>query len=163
MASLARALDEVDEDFLLLESDLFYEERALDALLRNDARDVLLASGPTGATDEVWVEAPDGRLTGLSKQADDLSQVSGELVGIVKVSRALGRRLAESFAAFERANGHGRMAYETDALVEVARDHPIHVTVVDDLLWGEVDDETHYRRLCDEVFPCWNARRDAAD
>ena len=91
MASLARALDEVDEDFLLLESDLFYEERALDALLRNDARDVLLVSGPTGATDEVWVEAPDGRLTGLSKQADDLSQVSGELVGIVKVSRALGR------------------------------------------------------------------------
>jgi len=159
MASLARALERVDEAFLLLESDLFYEERALDTLLADAAPDVLLASGPTGATDEVWVEALGGRLTGLSKDPAELREVCGELVGILKVSSSLGRLLGDAFADFERVQGHGRMAYETDALVQVAQKRPVRVTVVNDLLWGEVDYETHYRRVRDDVYPRWAAGR----
>lgn len=162
MASLARALEVVDEDHLLLESDLFYEERALDCLLEAPDCDVLLASGPTGATDEVWVEAVDGRLVGMSKSADDLDHVSGELVGIVKVSQAVGRALAAAFADFVERHGHGRMAYEMDALVDVARRHDIRVEIVPDLLWGEVDYESHYLRVRDEIHPAWSRRRRAA-
>lgn len=162
MASLARALEVVDEDHLLLESDLFYEERALDCLLEDPDRDVLLTSGPTGATDEVWVEALDGRLVGMSKSAEDLDHVSGELVGIVKVSQAVGRAMARTFAEFVERNGHGRMAYEMDAMVDVARRHDIRVAIVDDLLWGEVDYESHYLRVRDEVHPAWRRRRRAA-
>jgi len=159
MASLARALEVVDEDHLLLESDLFYEERALDCLLGSDDPDVLLISGPTGATDEVWVEAESGRLVAMSKSMDDLDHVTGELVGIVKVSRSVGRALSRDFAEFVEKHGHGRMAYEMDALVDVARDHPIRVELVPDLLWGEVDYESHYRRVRDEIHPAWRKRR----
>jgi len=153
MASLARALEVVDEDHLLLESDLFYEERALDRLLAAPAPDVLLVSGPTGATDEVWVEAVDGRLRAMSKTGSELTRVSGELVGIVKVSATVGRALADAYADFVRRHGHGRMSYEMDALVDVARSHPIHVELVPDLLWGEVDYERHYLRVRDEIQP----------
>ena len=86
----------VDEAFLLLESDLFYEERALDAVLACPDADVLLTSGPTGATDEVWVEASaDGRLVAMSKDDKDLEHVTGELVGIVhhRLLADAGRRL----------------------------------------------------------------------
>jgi choline kinase len=38
----------------------------------------------------------------------------------------------------------------------------VQVTVVDDLLWGEVDYETHYRRVRDDVYPRWAAGRTAA-
>jgi choline kinase len=158
MASLARALEVVEEDHFLLESDLFYEERALDRLLARDEPDVLLASGPTGATDEVWVEAVDGRLRALSKSPADLAHVCGELVGIVKVSAELGRTLAAAFADFVDRHGHGQMAYETDALVGVSSRHPIGVEVVPDLLWGEVDYEHHYLRVRDEIYPAWRAR-----
>jgi choline kinase len=159
MASLARALDVTDGDFLLLESDLFFEERAIDALLQGDAPDVLLMSDPTGATDEVWVEASDGCLTGLSKDKGELANVAGELVGLLRCSASLAARLGAAFATFAAREGHGRMAYETDALVEVAQSHPVRVCLVPDLLWGEVDYESHYHRVRDEVYPAWCERR----
>ena len=163
MASLARALEVVDEDHLVLESDLFYEARALDRLLEDEERDVLLASGPTGATDEVWIEARDGRLVAMSKDAAELDHVSGELVGIVRVSAALGRALASAYRDFVDRHGHGRMAYELDALVTAARSHPVRVAVVDDLLWGEVDYESHYLRVRDEIEPACRAKERARD
>ena len=161
MASLACALERVDEDFILLESDLFYEERALDALLEAEERNVLLASGPTGATDEVWIEAPGGFLSAMSKDAEDLGEVFGELVGIVRVSRPLARAMADAYAAFVEKNGHGRMAYETDALVEAAVEHPVALCLVPDLLWGEGDYESHYLRVRDEGFPRWREAQGA--
>jgi len=161
MASLAVALPRLEGDFLLLESDLFYEPRALSAVLDHGADDVLLASGPTGAGDEVYVSAVDGRLRGLSKQRDELDAVVGELVGILRVGHDLARDLGERFRAFVARNGHGRMAYETDALVAAAAHRPVAVCLVDDLLWGELDDERHLRRLREELLPAWR-RREAA-
>lgn len=158
MASLAIALERVDEDFLLLESDLFYDEIAIDELLALPERDVLLASSPTGATDEVWVEAKDCALTHMSKQADEVGEVYGELVGILRISRELGSRLARAFAAFETREGHGRMSYELDALLEALDECPVHVHLMPGLLWGEVDYESHYHRVRDEVHPSWLAR-----
>ncbi len=155
MASLACALGHVEEDFLLLESDLFYEERALDALLEDDVPDILLASGPTGATDEVWIEAPGGFLRAMSKDPSELEEVSGELVGIVRISRPLAQCMADAYRRFVEDNGHGQMAYETDALVEAAAQRPVALRLVPDLLWGEVDYEHHYLRVRDEVWPRW--------
>ena len=160
MASLALALENVEADFLLLESDLFYEQRALEVLLEGDAPDVLLASGPTGATDEVWIESEGGRLKAMSKDKAELGQVSGELVGITRVSRALGIQWLAAYNRFVTDHGHGRMAYETEGLVEVAQDRPVEVRLVPDLLWGEVDYEHHYLRVRDEVEPLC-ARRES--
>src|SRR5262245_4886260 len=56
MRSLACAAGYVvDEQFLLLESDLVYESRALDAALDSPHADVIVVSGPTGSGDEVYV------------------------------------------------------------------------------------------------------------
>ncbi|HEX6882207.1 MAG TPA: NTP transferase domain-containing protein, partial [Planctomycetota bacterium] len=66
--SLWCAREQIAEgDFLLLESDIVYERRALRALLDHPAPDLLLVSEPTGARDEVWVEARDGKLVNMSK------------------------------------------------------------------------------------------------
>jgi choline kinase len=153
MASLACALEYVEEDFLLLESDLFYEERALDALLAGDAPDVLLASAPTGATDEVWIETDERGLCGMSKEAEELNSVFGELVGMVRISHPLARIMSRAYADFVAERGHGRMAYEMDALVEASRSRVVEVRLVPDLLWGEVDYESHYLRVRDKVAP----------
>ena len=156
MASLACALQVVEEDFLLFESDLFYEERAVYAVCERPEPDVLLASDETGATDEVWIQADAGNsLVNMSKQSEDLDHVSGELVGIVKISAATGRAMLEAYHRFVSVHGHGQMGYETEALVAVAQDIPIHVERVNGLIWGEVDYEQHYLRVRDEVFPAW--------
>ena len=157
MASLACALKDMNEDFLLLESDLFYEERALDVLLEDSAPDIFLASGPTGATDEVWIEAPDGYLRSMSKDPAELGEVYGELVGIVRISHPLAREMLAAYEGFVEENGHGQMAYETDALVEAVANRPVALRLIPDLLWGEVDYEHHYLRVRDEVWPLWAA------
>ena len=62
-----------------------------------------------------------------------------------------GMRIGELFSC--AVNGHGRMDYETDALVAVAKDLPITAITVPDLCWGEIDDERHYARIVNEVLP----------
>lgn len=152
MASLASALSVVKSDFLLLESDLAYEARALDALLDHEASDVILASGPTGAGDEVWVDAPHGRVRGLSKEATADAR-HGEFVGLSRISAPLAERMTHAFAAFVAAQGHARMSYDSDALPLVAAAHPVSLCLMPDLLWGEVDDASHFARVRDRVWP----------
>jgi hypothetical protein len=40
-----------------------------------------------------------------------------------------------------------------DALMALAARHPIAMPVVPDLLWGEIDFRSHYRRIVDRVWP----------
>jgi 2-aminoethylphosphonate-pyruvate transaminase len=153
MASLDVALELVEDDVLVLESDLFYEPRALDLLTSINAEDVVLVSGPTAAGDEVWVQAPHGRVQAMSKERSGLSSIVGEFVGICRFSRALCRRMRRAFQQFRAAHGHARMSYETDALVQVAAEHPVNVHLEPTLLWGEIDDINHLRRVRDQIAP----------
>jgi choline kinase len=153
MASLMCALHEVEHDFLLLESDLVYERRALEAVIAGGRADVVLGSGPTGAGDEVWLQADAGRLVSMSKDRSALTRVDGELVGIHRISAALGAELARCFGEFRAEHHHGRMSYETDALAAVAQRRSIPVHFIPDLLWGEIDDHRQYLRVRDQVLP----------
>jgi choline kinase len=150
--SLRCGLDRVPESFLLLEGDLFYEARALDALLADPRPDVLLASDFTGASDEVWVEAREGQLRALSKDRHRLSRVDAELVGITKLSKASG----EALRAFDL---DARASYETDALVQLAQQTPIAVRIEAGLLWGEIDDAHHLDRITRVIAPRVNRTR----
>ena len=153
MASLACALDVVKGDFLLLESDLFYESRALEVLQNHPCDDVVLTSAATGATDEVWVDARQGRLQNLTKDREEASSDATEFVGILRISAELAQQMRTLFDAFVRKNGHGRMAYDVGALLAAARNRSIEICQVPDLLWGEVDYDSHYERLLNVVVP----------
>lgn len=153
MASLACAIPHIREDFLLLESDLFYEFRAIAQVQQCPHRDVVLASGETAATDEVWVDAPQHWLRGLSKSRHTLNTVQGEFVGILKISYPLAQDMAQCFYRFTREHGHGNMSYETDALVQAAQQHPVWVELVSDLLWGEIDNPYQYNRVINKIWP----------
>ena len=138
--------------FLLLESDLIYEPRALRVLLDHPAADAILLSGPTGAGDEVYVATHDGNLADMSKDRTRLGPaIAGELVGISKISSelfALMRRIAA--AAFRKSHAFD---YETDCLVAAGRERPIACPLVPDLLWAEIDDPAHLRRAREQVYP----------
>jgi 2-aminoethylphosphonate-pyruvate transaminase len=152
MYSLWCARELLHGDFLLLESDLVYEPRALAMLLEQPSRDAILLSGPTGAGDEVFVETRDGRLLRMSKRREDLGPVvAGELVGISRISAPLfAVMLAIAEDAFRTTL---RFDYETDCLVAAGRRLPIACPVVADLVWGEIDDPVHLRRVREQVYP----------
>lgn len=151
MYSLWCAREVVRGDFLLLESDLVYEPRALATLLAQPGPDAILLSGPTAAGDEVWVETRAGCLVAMSKRRADLAAVTGELVGISRISAGLHARMQRiAAAAFARSL---RFDYETDCLVAAGREQPIPCVLVPDLVWGEIDDPGHLARVRQVVYP----------
>lgn len=151
MYSLYCARDVIEEGFLLLESDIVYESRALDVLIAHKSPDAVLLSGQTNAGDEVYIEAPDGLLVNMSKERSKLGSVAGELVGISKISRGLNNLMNQLAREHFRESLH--YDYETDCLVAAAQSREIVCPVVSDLVWAEIDDPGHLERAKKEVLP----------
>ena len=165
MHSLFVAQDVLLDDFLLLESDLLYESRALPSVLNYEEPDVVLASGKTGSNDEVYIygenhgERSDyettsstvsGDIAAISKQPRQHLQVQGELVGISKISQNLLRTMCahhEENLTFPCSNH-----YE-ECISEVSTEQVVHFLRVDDLVWTEIDDQSHYDRAVKKIYP----------
>jgi choline kinase len=152
MYSLYCARHCVDDAFLLLESDLVYECRALNTCLESSSENVLLLSGFSNSSDECFVETRDDRLVAISKDRESLgSEVPGEMVGISRISHSLFCVMIA--AAEQRFRTTRHVNYETDGLVAATRDITISCPVVADLVWCEIDDETHLARAENEIYP----------
>jgi 2-aminoethylphosphonate-pyruvate transaminase len=145
MQSLACARDHVADDFLLLESDLVYEPRALDVAIASPHADVVVVSGPTGSGDEVYVTAEGGRITNISKDRTLANQSVGELVGISKIST----KLFELMLRRARAVAE----YETGTLAHVVREHRVAYELVPDLVWAEIDTPADFERVRSGIYP----------
>jgi choline kinase len=149
MYSLYCARDLIDDDFLLLESDLIFERRALSACLEFPRDNVVLMSGRTGAGDEVYIDSNRGLLRAMSKDRAQLRAVAGELVGICKVSLPLFHVMKqEAERAFLDTL---RVSYDTDTLVAAARHYPIYCHLIGDLAWSESDYEMHLQHALTKI------------
>ena len=143
--------DRVSEDFLLMESDLLFEQRSIPVLGGDPRPDVILASGRTGSGDEVYIEVDrNGCLVRMSKKRKDLQNIYGELVGISKLSFSTLDELRD----WKNKNTEiaGKCDYEF-ALSSISRRVPIAVNRIDDLVWAEIDDESHLKRAMQNVYP----------
>ena len=78
----------INSEFLLLESDLIYDEVGLKVLINDKRQNVILASGKTNSFDEVYLDFDENQvLTKVSKNSDDFDNPNTELVGITKISK----------------------------------------------------------------------------
>jgi len=162
MYSLYCARHCVDEAFLLLESDLVYELRALTKCLENPSANVVLLARFSKTSDECFVETRNGRLVAISKNRESLgAEVPGEMVGICKISRALFSVMLDMAERSFHTTRH--VDYETDCLVAAARVMPISCPLAEDLVWCEIDDETHLARARNEIYPVVRADDAKAD
>ncbi|BAZ38199.1 hypothetical protein NIES4101_41350 [Calothrix sp. NIES-4101] len=152
MYSLYCAHHWLNDDFILLESDLIYEKRALETVLSFPKDNVILLSEPTNAGDEVYVQTNGATIVAMSKNPSQLSQApSGELVGISLISQALFQQMLQY--AKNSFQSTLKIDYETDALVSVAQLYPVYYTVASNLLWTEIDDEYHLSRAKSQIYP----------
>ncbi len=157
MYSLFCARDLVDDDFLLLESDLVYERRCLSACLEAQSRNVVLLTGFSQTSDAVFVASRSGYLQGMSKDQKALAEeapdceIKGELVGISKISRELFSIMIEAAMVRFRTTRH--MDYEGDCLVAAAQATPVECLLIEDLICCEIDDAEHLARARDSIYP----------
>ena len=165
MHSLFVAQNYLQEDFLLLESDLLYESRALPSVIDFEGPDVVLASGETGSGDEVYIYGEKcekqsdtitsgsivrGEIAAISKKPFPGLSVKGELVGISKISLKLLNRMCEYHEAHLEfpCSRH----YE-ESISDICSKTEIPFLRVGDLVWTEIDDQAHYERALKEIFP----------
>jgi len=165
MHSLFIAKNHLQEDFLLLESDLLYESRALPSVINFEGPDVVLASGKTGSGDEVYIYGEKreeqtgtitsgrivrGEIAAISKKPFPSLSVQGELVGISKISLKLLNRMCEHHEANLEfpCNRH----YE-ECISDLCSKTGIPFLRVGDLVWTEIDDQSHYERAIKEILP----------
>lgn len=149
MYTLYNMRKQLDEDFLLLESDLLYDKIAIQHLIDDLKNDVVLASGPTNSGDEVYIQTDEQHnLVAMSKSRSELSKVYGELVGISKISIERYKLLCSLYKSF----GDKKIDYEY-MFVESARTKKFFVNKIEDLVWCEIDDDSHLERAIAEVLP----------
>jgi len=141
----------IKDDFLLLESDLLYEEKAVSFLQNDSEQNIVLASGWTKSGDEFYIEVDkNNNLVNMSKKKHELKNTYGELVGISKIS----------YTAFQGlcrwAESHPEAARTRDyeyCLCQIAREVPIAIKRIDNLLWVEIDDISHLNRALHSIHP----------
>lgn len=153
MYSLFIARDLVDEDILLLESDLIFQPNAIDTLIRSDKGNIILVAPCRGDSDEVFIQTdPQGHLTGLGKQLERKKSL-GELVGVSKLSLQFLKRLYKRAEA-EYEQGCRSLSYE-DAIMLTAKEigtGSVYCIFRENLLWTDVDTESDLKRA-KMIFP----------
>ena len=127
-----------DDDFLLLESDLVFERRAITALMECDAPDVMLITPVTKFQDQYYVESDaNGILTRCSVNKEELN-AKGELVGIHKLSNPFYKKMCDDYAT--KAEAYPKLGYEYQLLYMSQHVSPVFVLCENNLKWYEIDD-----------------------
>lgn len=128
----------IHESFLLLESDLVFERKAIESLLYDMHPDIMLTTPVIKFQDQYYVEFDNKHwLTGCSTDKTQVN-TNSELVGIHKVSKFLYDILVKEYAKV--MDKKPKLGYEF-MLLDVARHlHRMYVLDVPDLLWYEIDD-----------------------
>ena len=127
------------DDFLLLESDLVYESKAITSLMDCEYSSAMLITPVTKFQDQYYVEMDSDNI--LVNCSTDKSAIhpAGELVGIHKIGNAFYRCMCDDYGA--KAEALPKLGYEYE-LLHVSRTlMPMNVLKVDGLLWYEIDDE----------------------
>jgi len=150
--------EHIHEDFLLLESDLIYEKAALKVLKDMDKPDVILASKFTSSGDEVFIETDENQLLlNMSKSRDSLNEIYGELVGITKLSFQSFQKICSEIEGDPR---YWKCRDYEDGIIKVSKDVKVYVHK-HDIVWCEVDDEHHWTRANQYIYPLIQSRQKA--
>ena len=150
MYSLYCANELIGEDFLLLESDLIYEQRAIEELAKFKNDNAILISSLTNSDDEVYVETGNDKITDMSKDKSKLNNITGELVGISKISYSMFKEMINNSEEYFKSDLN--LDYEY-CIVDTAKKYPVYYIKIDDLIWAEIDDESHLQRVKKQIYP----------
>ena len=144
MYSLWCARKLINTGFILLESDLIFETRAISELLESPVKNSLLITGKTEAGDEVYVEADGDSVKQISKDKKVLGSIVGEFIGVSRLSYDFYLKLIQ--AAEESFESDLKVSYDMDCFATVAEKTPLGFLKIENLLWAEIDDALQLKR-----------------
>lgn len=125
-------------DFILLESDLVFEKKAITSLMECPYESAMLITPVTKFQDQYYVEMNDKcQLVNCSTDKTKINP-SGELVGIHKIGSEFFKILVDEYGKIVQEKP--KLGYEFQLLDVSKRIRPMNVLKVDGLKWYEIDD-----------------------
>ena len=144
--SLLTLKDICQDDIILLDSDIIYEEKALDYILESDRVNAILVSAEKGYKNESFIEEKNGKLWNISKDIRELANYSAEMLGISKLSKNLLKDI------FNLPVENDKFSYEY-AIKECGIRNEIYTIHIDYLLWGEISNDENYKKVIEYLYP----------
>jgi 2-aminoethylphosphonate-pyruvate transaminase len=129
-----------NDDFILLESDIVYEKRALNFLLSSEVSNIILGSNETKFQDQYFLECSDDEIfSNYACDKNKLSRVCGELIGIYKISSKFYQALCAYYE--HRKQKNPQEAYINGLLHLSKNGYPLYILKLDNLKWYEIDEQ----------------------
>ena len=145
MESLASVCGLLENNFLLLESDILYDHKIIEALMNSNHSNVIFAGKPFNAGDDVRISV-DPHISHLvrdiGKSTDINTMVKESFIGISKISCTFARLVIDEwFQKYKKINAY--YSYE-EVFVKVSNETTAHQDKLymvsnHDLNWGEID------------------------
>lgn len=155
MESLACCKDYIKGDFILLENDMIFEERAIFNLLEDKNRTSIIITSESGSGDEALVELRNGMVYKMSKDIHQLNKIDGEMIGISKISKDFYDKMLEEF----EYNKNPYVNYEY-IIMDIGREYRVGYIKIDDLMWFEIDSEKHLSIVRGHIYASILRRED---
>lgn len=148
MGSLAKVKDYIKEDFLLIESDTFYERKVLEELCSYKEGNLFSMTEESGSGDECFIETQKGFITKITKDRHRVCKFEGELIGVSRISINTFKKL---ISAWENAS-NPYLNYEY-LLMDVTNVLERPILHFKNLIWGDVDCMEDFRKLKNDIYP----------
>ena len=155
MYSFALVQDFIEDEIILLESDLIYEPRAINKLLTAQHKNCILVTALSGSGDEVYICTNEKQqITELGKKIplNHRKHAIGELAGISRYESSF---LDSVFKTSRDDIAAGNFDYHYESVVfETSKSaEPVYALLADDLLWYEIDTDIDLAQAREVIYP----------
>ena len=140
-----------DDDFLLLESDLVFERKAISSLIEHPEPTIMLITPVTKFQDQYYVAYDEARQLTMCSTDKTQLDAKGELVGIHKFSNAFYRAMCEDYAL--KVEEKPKLGYEYEILSMAQGGSRVYVLNEPGLYWYEIDDPDDLAYAEEHILP----------
>lgn len=142
MGSLALCENFIEDDFLLLEGDTFFEKKIVSELTSIKSGNCLSMTEESGSGDECFVETKKGFVTKITKDRHRVRNFEGEMIGVTRVSFDTYRKLIQAWR--QSTNPYLNYEYLLMDVTDVL-DRPF--IRFKNVIWGDVDCQEDFVKL----------------
>jgi thiamine kinase-like enzyme/choline kinase len=158
MASLAVAYDYIDDDFILVEGDTFFERIVLEKLCSVKEGNCLVATEESGSGDECYIESQSGFITKISKDKHSICKFEGELLGIFRISYDTYQAMLSKW----HKSNNSYLNYE-HVLIDVTTPLERPFLFFKNLIWGDVDCLEDFKHMKEFTYRTLHRKEDPFD
>lgn len=139
----------IKNDIFLLEGDLIYEEKIIEELLLKKEKNISVATElKKELNDNLYVDFYNNKLRNLSKDKFSLKSISGELVGITKISYENYLKMIKKYIEIKNELYFYEYSFiDKDVFLEM------NILYKKNLIWGEVDTKEQYKQIKKDIVP----------